>query len=335
MNCSSSNVTVIIPNWNGAPWLPACLAGLREQTFREFRVIIVDNASTDNSVELARAAWPGIAILRQPVNSGFAAAVNAGIAASDSNHVALLNNDTIPEPGWLAGLIGALESAPSDVGSVASLMLQMEQPDLVDSAGDELTRHGFAHKRGHGKPADQFQQPCEVLSACGGAALYRRSFLNDVGPFDESFFAYLEDVDLGLRGQWLGYRCLYIPTARVAHRGHGSGTPPSRYVQWSTRNRLLLIVKNWPARLLAYGLHHLAYGQFYIMLAQRKPGHFMLGWLDFLRRLPHALRQRRALMARRRVPPERIAGLLLADPDEPPLWRVGCTRARRNRGTPS
>jgi len=214
-------------------------------------------------------------------------------------------------------------------------MLQMEPPHHVDSAGDELTRHGFAHKRGHGMPADRFGETCEVLSPCGGAALYRRSFLQDSGYFDEAFFAYLEDVDLGLRGQWLGYRCLYAPRARVLHRGHGSGTPHGRYVRWITRNRLLLITKNWPAQLLVTGLHHLLYGQFYSMAAQRRPCHFLSGWFDFLRLLPYALRKRRDLMARRRVSPQRIMEQLSAIPSEPPLFQVFRNLLTQRSGSPS
>lgn len=310
---------MIIPNWNGTAWLPRCLQGLREQTHTDFRLVVVDNGSRDDSPELALRAWPDLHLIRHERNLGFAAAANAGLEATDSPYVALLNNDTIPRPHWLAALVATMDAAPLDVGSLASLMLQLERPDCVDSAGDTLSRHGFAHKRGHGQQAAQYRQPSEVLSACAGAALYRRSFLEDAGGFDISFFAYLEDVDLGLRGRWLGYSCFFVPEAEVLHRGHGSGTRHGRYVRWLTRNRLLLITKNWPAQRLQRDMRHLLYGQFYVCVAQKRPFHFLLGWMDYLHMLPQALRARRALMARRRVSPDRVAAWLQDDPGEPPL----------------
>lgn len=334
MTSSSAIATVIIPNWNGGEPLTTCLRALRSQTRRDFELVVVDNGSTDDSIARVRAMWPEARVIRNAVNRGFAIAANQGIAAATTPYVALLNNDTAPHADWLEALVNALENAGSEVGSAASLMLQMERPDLVDSAGDELTRHGFAHKRGHGLPAGGFAEPCEVLSACAGAALYRRAFLEKAGGFDETFFAYLEDVDLGLRGQWLGYKCLFVPGARVLHRGHGSKTPQGRYVRWSARNRLLLIVKNWPRELFAHGWYHLIYGQFYLCIAQRRPLHFIMGCASFVRHLPYALTARRRIMAQRQVSSSRIMLWLREDPGEPPLYTLLGKRRNDLEGTP-
>lgn len=328
MSNSSARATVVIPNWNGAAWIPGCLEALAAQELRDFRVILVDNGSSDDSIELARAKQPDIAVLSFARNRGFAAAVNAGIAAAETEYVALLNNDTRPRPRWLGSLVATMDAAAPDVGSLASLMLNMDRPELVDDAGDLLTRQGAARKRGHGRPAPEFASTCEVFSACAGAALYRKSFLDALHGFDERFFAYLEDVDLGLRGRLLGHRCVYVPGAEVLHRGHGSGTPHGRYIRLLTRNRLFLLYKSLPASVLRRNARHLLYGQFYFFVAQRRPAHFLAGWFDFLRALPAIRRDRKTILGSSALTPGEIEALLSPDMGEPPLFAA----ARRAAG---
>src|SRR5262249_39310360 len=157
-------------------------------------------------------------------------AVNLGIRAARGEYVALLNTDTVARPDWLAALVRALDESPPETGAVASKMLSLDDASRIDDAGDALARTGAAENRGHGEPAHRFTRRDEVFSVCAGAALYRRSFLDAVRAFDARFFAYLEDVDLGLRGRLLGFRYVFEPAAEVLHKGHGSELPRADYV---------------------------------------------------------------------------------------------------------
>ncbi len=330
MNASSqAKATVVIPNWNGARWLPGCLGGLAEQTFRDFHVVVVDGASHDGSVAYVRETFPAVHVLTLDRNYGFAAAANAGIRVNRSPYVVLLNNDTVPRPQWLGALVDAIEQAPDAVGSIASKMLSMNDPERVDDAGDLLTWQGAAYKRGHGCAAQEYDRPIEVFSACGGAALYRRVFLDDVGHFDERFFAYLEDVDLGLRGQLRGYRCLYAPNAEVLHHGYGSQTRRARYIRLVTRNRLLLLLKNVPAPLLLAHSLDLVYGQFYFVVAYGRPLQSLSGYLLFLRELPHVWRERRAILRNGRIANSDLASRLENGLRDPPLRQLLAQRLQR------
>jgi GT2 family glycosyltransferase len=176
-------VTVVIPNWNGKQWLPGCLEGLEQQTLDSFDIVIVDNGSSDRSVEWIQQNAPHVHLLENRCNTGFAAAANAGIAAGETPFVALLNNDTIPSPGWLEALVNAMQADGSDrIGSAASCMVHYDNPATVENAGDQLTWQGEALKRGRGRSVDEYRNGCDVLSPCAGAALYRRSFLEETMP---------------------------------------------------------------------------------------------------------------------------------------------------------
>ena len=329
MNGSSPRVSVILPNWNGEAWLPGCLGGLRAQEFRSFEVVLVDNGSVDGSVALARALDPALHVLLFPENRGFAAAVNAGIAAARGEYVALLNTDTVPRPGWLGSLVRTLDASPPDVAGLASRMLSLRDPTRLDDAGDFLTWSGMGVKRGHGEPGSEFSLPDEVFSACAGAALYRRSVLEELGGFDERFFAYLEDLDLGLRARLRGYRWLYEPAAEVLHQGQGSGLPADRYVRLTTRNRLLLMTKSLPLRSLLRHAHQLLYGQLYFFVAYRRPLASLAGYLGYLRLVPHVLRARALARRTRTITAAQLEGQLGGTAREPPLSSLLARRLRR------
>ena len=315
-------VTVVIPNWNGRKWLPGCLAALREQTFQSFSVVVVDNGSTDGSLEGVRAKHPDVRVLAMGCNAGFAAAVNEGIRQAETPYVALLNTDAYPRPRWLAALVSVMAETGPDVGCLASRMLDMSSPDLIENAGDRFTWQGANLKRGHGEPATGFSTPCDVLTACAGAALYRREFLAETGGFDERFFAYLEDIDLGLRGRILGYRCLFVPEAEALHQGHGSGMAGGAYVRAITRNRLLVLSKNVPAPLLRRHWRELAYGQMYFFVVHRRPLQALRGYLEFLRLSGYARACRRDLWRRARLSPAAFEALLDTRGGLPPLRRL-------------
>jgi GT2 family glycosyltransferase len=312
-------VAVVVPNYNGDRWLPGCLDALAAQTFADREVVLVDNGSTDGSVALVRARHPGVRVIALERNTGFAPAVNLGIRAAGGEYVALLNTDTVARPDWLAALVRALDESPPETGAVASKMLSLDDPGRIDDAGDALAWTGAAEKLGHGEPAHRFTQRSEVFSVCAGAALYRRSFLDAVGGFDERFFAYLEDVDLGLRGRLLGYRYLFEPAAEVLHKGHGSAIPRADYVRLNTRNRVMLFAKSVPGSLLLKHLPRLLYGQLYFAIVYRRPVASLAGYAALVPCLAHIWRERRRARASRRLDPTEIDGLLTTRMREPPL----------------
>ena len=246
--------SVIIPNLNGAGWLRDSIESIWNQTEQDFELIVIDNGSTDESLEIAR-SYRGrdrYTLIENTENTGFSHAVNQGIAAANGEPLALFNNDAFADPDWLAELIKTADADPR-ICAVSSLMLRYYEPELADDAGDYVTILGFACKRGDGLKASRYTKPCRVFSACGGAALYRKSILDEIGVFDESFFAYYEDVDLSWRANNFGYKNVYCPTARCRHIC-GATTGAVRYNPFksiqSGRNSILLPYKNQPLLML-------------------------------------------------------------------------------------
>ncbi|MBQ5952305.1 MAG: glycosyltransferase family 2 protein [Lachnospiraceae bacterium] len=237
-------VTIIIPNYNGEVFLPACLDGLRAQEGADFDTLVVENGSQDSSREVL-ARYPEVRVLQMEENLGFAGGVNADIRAADTPYVLLLNNDTRPFPGFVRELLAAIEKSES-IFSVSAQMLRMDRPDLLDDAGDGYCALGWAFQHGTARPAEEYAAPRRVFSACAGAAIYRRDLLEKTGLFDEAHFAYLEDIDLGFRGRLLGCQNLYAPRAKVLHVG--SGTSGSKYnsfkVRLAARNSVYVAHKN-------------------------------------------------------------------------------------------
>jgi GT2 family glycosyltransferase len=319
-NGSSEKITVLIPNWNGLRWLNDCLGSLFEQDIQNFHTIVVDNGSTDSSVDFIKEHYPRVEIVALANNAGFAGAMNVGIEKSVSPYIVLLNSDTRPYPDWLSKLLEQIENSPREVAAINSQLLRMDDPELIDDAGDELSWYGAAIKQGHNRPAVSYQEVKEVFSPCAAACLYRREFLLKTGGFDAAFFAYLEDVDLGLRGRLLGYRYLYLPGARVLHKGHGASLTHARYVELITRNRLLLFAKNIPARLLLRHAARLLYGQIYFMGAYACPWSSMKGYLSFLAELPVVLRKRRQMLNNTALTINQIDALLHKRLPHPSLY---------------
>ena len=240
--------SVIIPNWNGARFLPVCLTALAHQTYQPIEVLIVDNASSDDSLEILERDFAWVQVIRLPVNRGFTGACNAGLEAAKGDFLALLNNDTEVDPGWAEAVVQAFGRA-DDVGSVASKMLLFDQRDRIHTAGDYFTVDGRAGNRGVWQPDDErFSREEYVFSACGGSSVYRRAMLDEIGLLDDDFFFSLEDVDLGWRAQLRGWRCLYTPSAIVYHHlsATGGGVTASYY---DGRNLLFVLAKNYPSGL--------------------------------------------------------------------------------------
>jgi len=248
-------VSIVIPNWNGMAHLPECLAALRRQTFPDFESIIVDNGSTDESLEWLGANAPWVRVIPRQDNGGFAVAVNVGIRAARGDYVALLNNDTAVDAHWLEELIKALERTGYDCA--ASRMVLYDRPGVMNAAGDVFSMVTLSGRnRGLFQPADRFNESVRVLNACAGASIYRRSFFEDVGLFDEQFFLLSEDTDIGLRALIAGKRCIYVPTAVVRHKLSASIKTRPNWDVWllAARNEAIVVAKDFPVLLLPLAL---------------------------------------------------------------------------------
>jgi GT2 family glycosyltransferase len=305
-------LSVVIPNWNGREELAACLAALREQTVDELEVVVVDNASTDGSLEYVRDHHPEAITLRLPVNRGFAGGVNAGIEASSGEFVALLNNDAIAQPRWAEEMLAAMDHA--DVA--ASLMLERRDPEVVDSAGEQLSRWGlpYRHRRGERVAELALEGYPEIFAASGGASIYRRSVLEHVGVLDPQYFSYLEDVDLGFRARLAGYRVVLAPRARVLH---GVGVTAGRLGHFQLhqfiKNSQLLVLKNVPLASLVKLAPRFAVVQAHLLVAATRRGALSVALRAYAANgigLPMILLKRRRVQRLRTIAPSEIDALL-------------------------
>jgi hypothetical protein len=244
--------SVVIVNFSRRDLVERCLESLWKQTYPEFEVVVVDNGSTDDSLDFLRGIDnPRLRIVALETNTGFAGGANAGIRASEGRYVATLNNDAEASPDWLEALVRCLEDN-SSVGMAASKILLAGDRGRIDKVGHLIYPDGLNHGRGSGEPdRGQFEESVEVLFPDGAAALYRRDMLDEVGLFDDRFFAYGDDADLGLRGRLAGWSCIYVPRALVFHvhsATAGEFSPMKAFL--IERNRIWVAVKLWPARLL-------------------------------------------------------------------------------------
>jgi hypothetical protein len=307
-------VSVIIPNWNGQRFLPVCLEALRRQSCDAHEVVLVDNASTDDSVAYTRAHYPEVLVECLPRNLGFAGGVNAGLRAARGEYLALLNNDTEADPGWLEALVQALDE-DREIGFAASKMVAFHDRGLLDGCGDALSWHMLAHKIGAGqRDTGQYEMPRRVFGACAGAAIYRRALFDTIGLFDEDFFAYYEDVDLSFRAQLAGFPGRYVPSAVVAHVGSATAGKESAlfYYLW-IRNRIFLTVKNLPlkqALLHAPKLAEAHARQWGRALRHGYAREALRGHRDGLLGLPRMLRKRAAVQRLRRVSDAYLATII-------------------------
>ena len=299
--------SVIIVTWNSAANLSRCLGALAAQTYKDFEVVIIDNGSTDGCLDGVEKYWSALRLRveRLGENRGFAAANNIGVGLAHGQWVALLNPDAFPVLDWLEELIKATENNP-EFSFFASRQLQADAPALLDGAGDAYHINGLAWRRYAGFPAARFGlEPEEVFSPCAAAALYSRRAFLQVGGFDEDFFSYHEDVDLGFRLRLQGFRCLYIPDAVVHHIGSASLGAQSDFAlyHWQ-RNFIWSFVQNTPSALLwgALPAHLMANFIYQLNYTLRGRGGVLLkAKRDALRGLSHALRKRRIIQKTRKA----------------------------------
>ena len=332
MTGAPPRASVIIPTWNGCTLLRAVLGSLREQTYRDFETVVVDNGSTDGTVAMLRADLPDTVVVSFRANRGFAVAVNAGVRAARGRYLALLNNDAEAEPGWLEALVAALDARP-DVGSVASKMLTVRDPGIVDSVGAAMGLFAYDIGRGE-RDGPRFAAGREILCPCAGAAAYRRELFETVGLFDEAFFAWFEDVELGIRAQLAGFKCWYEPSARVRHHAHATAAQLSMpKTVFMVRNALLLFFQTMPLRrLLPWAPVMLVWPFLDPVFSGRPARATIAGWLRFWPLLPHVLAARRRNYRGRRVRVSRVVALL--DPARPDFGRAAKLLLARLRGAP-
>jgi GT2 family glycosyltransferase len=247
----SFNIAVIVVNFNGGELLMRCLESIRSQSLTPWRVIVVDNASGDGSADAAAEKFPEFTITRLTNNTGFAAANNLAIkAATDCEWIALLNPDAYAAPDWLRNMCRAIQRNP-DFAFFGSRMLIDDNPEKLDGTGDVYHISGLVWRSGHGaNAASQYLRSIEIFSPCAAAALYQRKDLLAVGGFDEEYFCYVEDVDLGFRLRSKGLRCLYVPDAVVRHTGSAlTGRRSDFSIYHGHRNLEWTYIKNMPAAL--------------------------------------------------------------------------------------
>jgi GT2 family glycosyltransferase len=311
-------VSVVIPTLSADSRLRECIESLGRQTRQDFEVIVVDNSG--QGLVRKNGSAPGVRVIENRRNAGYGAAVNQGFRASVSPYVATLNDDAVAHPQWLDQMVRALESRP-DVGMCAS-QVRLIGEDRLDSAGMLIARDGSSKQRGHGRCPEDFPVPEETLFPSGSAALFRRETIEETGGFDDHFFLYCEDTDLGLRARWAGWKCLYVPGAVVEHHySHSAGRASPLKAYYVERNRLFVLAKNFPGGMLlaapavsaARYCWHLRYlvsgsGSAARFRAEGNAGLRMVWYVvkahaALIVHLPRLWRQRRQIRSRARITP--------------------------------
>ncbi|MEO5924588.1 MAG: glycosyltransferase family 2 protein [Bryobacteraceae bacterium] len=325
-----SRITVAIPTLAADDTFMACLRALQAQTLAAFDVVVIDNGGADrvrsSGLLQGLSANLNIRVISNPHNAGFGAAINQAFRASASPYLAPLNDDAVAHPGWLQALVDFADAHPQ-VGMLAS-QVRLEGTGKLDSAGMLLAADGSSKQRGHGRPTAEFERPSDAMFPSGSAALLRRAMLDEIGLFDESFFLYCEDTDLGLRARWAGWECQYVPQAVVEHRySHSAGRASPLKAFYVERNRLYTVLKTFPMRMIwkvpfaaiaRYGWHVVEMINGRGKGAEfRQAGHSaaLLPWLVMrahfaaLGQLPQLLRDRRRIFASRRISAGKFAAL--------------------------
>lgn len=320
-----SKVNIILINYNGGDLTIACLKSLSEQSYADFDILLVDNGSTDGSMDMVRSFLEKtsiknlVKIVSVGFNSGFTGGNAAGWKQAKGQYICVLNNDAAPDREWLEQLVRAMETDPA-AGICASKMLVFGT-NIIDSAGDGFSTLLKGFKRGEGENSEKYDEQEYVFGACAGAALYRRKMLDEIGFFDEDFFLIHEDTDLNFRAQLAGWKVLYVPAAVVYHKvrstiGHMSDTA----VYYTLRNSELVRIKNMPFKLFLRYLPELVLGTiveiFYFAVKHRKLRLYIKAKIDAVRLFPEILRKRKYIMNSMKVDTKYLHGLMT------PVWNM-------------
>lgn len=314
-----TNLVVVIPNWNGADRIAECLSSLGAQTLTH-EIVVVDNGSTDNSVAIIEEDFPAVTLLKNAVNIGFAGGVNTGIRYAIKNGfeaIALLNDDAVADTSWLEVLAESMKSYP-EAGIVTGKLLGIDKFH-IDSTGDIYTTWGIPFPRGRDETdTGQYDESAWVFGASGGASLYRTAMLDEIGLFDEDFFAYYEDVDLSFRAQLAGWKVRYEPRAEAYHATSSSGGKiPGFFTYQTIKNYPLLFWKNVPASLLPMMLPRFTLAHFIFelkgLLTPTRTVPTIKGILKALSLMPKKLRERKSIQKNRKVTDDYIKSILTWD----------------------
>jgi GT2 family glycosyltransferase len=324
-------VSIIIVNWNGISYLPACLDALVRQTFRDFETILVDNGSHDGSAELIRDSYPWVKLIMLPANRGFSGGNNEGLKHAKGDFIVVLNNDTEADPNWLAELVAVADANPA-AGQVGCRICSIHDHDMIDSLGHGVCQDGMTRGRFRLRKwttlSGRFDPVSEMLFGTACVSLYRRTALDQVGFFDDDMFAFAEDSDLGLRIRWGGWNALLATNAVVYHKYSGTGGAFSPFKLYLVeRNHYWVAVKNFPLSMLLLVpfytiVRYLV--QVQVVLAgkgsggefaasgskRRILGALLKGTRDALSGLPGMLVKRRAIMKSARISPGDMRALL-------------------------
>jgi GT2 family glycosyltransferase len=298
------DVSVIVVTWNGRHFLDACLSAIAAQQGPSYEAILVDNGSHDGTTDFVRQRFPWVRIVALETNRGFAGGNNAGARAASGRYLAFLNNDTIADAGWLRALLDGVDEK-AGFALTTSRIVYMHDPAVIDSAGDGLLRWGGAFKRYHGAPVHAADQSDEVFGVCGAACLMPRAVFEELGGFDEDFFASHEDVDLSYRARLRGYRCRYVANAMVRHHGSATMGKVSAFAVFQgQRNLEWMYFKNAPASVLARTLPgHIVYNAAAAVHFARRGlfGTFLRAKIAALGGARHIARKRSVVQRTRRV----------------------------------
>ena len=327
MSSASPLISIVVLNWNGAQVVEGCLRSLQEQTHQPLEVIVVDNASTDHSVDLVRGKFPEFKLIVNDKNLGFGGGNNVGICASQGKYIMMLNNDTRLDPKCIEELKGSLEKEER-YGACASKILLEYEDNLIDAAGIVVCPDGLSIGRGRLEKGDQYDEETEVFFASDCACLYRREMLEEIGLYDEDFFAYADETDMGWRAQLARWKCIYNPKAVVYHFHSASAGTYSPFKAYLVeRNRIWVAIKSFPMSLLIFGQFYTfwryllqAYGAF---TGKGAAGRFTSDfskielvkilikvYLSLWKQLPLMLRKRREIQKKKRISNQEIFRLI-------------------------
>jgi len=323
-------VSVIVINYNGGDFVKDCLQALEKQSLREFETLIVDNGSTDGSRDEIKTFLKGsplsshAKLIPLKMNLGFAGGNGEGLKHADGEYIALLNNDAVPDEGWLEELVNGMDANPG-VGICASKLI-IYGNGIIDSAADGFSTCLKGFKRGEGEASSMFNHGEYVFGACAGAALYRRKMIEEIGFFDEDFFLIHEDTDLNFRAQLYGWKVWYVPTAIVYHRVRSSIGAMSNLAYYTLRNSEFVKIKNIPSGILIRCLPEFLIGVLtefiYFAIRHRSLRLYFKAKLDALRILPGMLKKRAVIMKKRKVDNKYLLKLMT------PVWQKEFLRAR-------
>lgn len=295
--------SIVIPNWNGLKYLPLCLKSLEDQIRKADQIIVVDNGSTDGSIEYLLQN-PKIELVRLGKNFGFPGGVNAGIKEAKGELIALLNNDTEVDPHWVETMVKAATGNP-EADFFASKMLDFEKREIVDCCGNGMSWYGRSYPRSRGEKSRDHNKNEYVFGACAGAAVYRKTLFQKVGYFDEDFFFSLEDVDMDFRSELSGSRCLFVADAIVYHLGSATAGARSPFsFKMMVKNHFHLMYKNIPTAKFWLNLHKIFYSEARFFLASIRHHFFkeyFIGTLDAMGQYRLMRKKRRLIQSTRKV----------------------------------